>query len=346
MHSDPTIVVFGAGAVGATVGGWLAPVWDKLYFVDRAPVVSALRERGLTLYLGGRKEAAETVRVKAAESLAEVPRPDVIVLAVKNYSLESCSRLLLNALGGDKATIVALQNGVENQEVLPRHFSRVIYGVVGYNAWVDEPGVAGYQKRGPLVIGTLLDRHRAELEVVAHVLNLGVETVVTSHLQDAAHSKMIINLTNSLTTLIGHGVREVTDGGLFQKVLSNLTYEGVRIARAAGYRECHVGGMPSWALITAAARLPRFATRRAFEANVKKMVMSSMAQDVIQRGSVDTELESINGYFLRLSERHGVNAPFNQAVYDLCRERFAAPGGFQPMDIRDVWARVRAIGGA
>ena len=58
----------------------------------------------------------------------------------------------------------------------------------------------------------------------------------------------------------------------------------------------------------------------------------------IQRGSGDSELESINGYFLRLAERHGVKAPFSRAVYELCKQRFNAASGFEPMDIRDVWA--------
>lgn len=337
MQEQPNVVIFGAGAVGATVGGWLAPHYEPLYFIDRDEVVSALKTRGITLYQGKNKERAETVRVKAATELGDVPTPDVIILAVKNYSLVPVAELIKKAVG-DAPLIVALQNGVENQEVLPRYFSRVIYGIVGYNAWLDEPGVAGYQKRGPLVLGTILNQHCGELELMAEILNLGVETLITRRLQDAAHSKMIINLTNSLTTLIGHGFRPVSDPELFQKLLSRLTFEGVRIARAAGYRECPIGGMPSWALIAAAATLPSFLTRRAFEASVRKMVVSSMAQDVIQRGSGDSELESINGYFLRLAERHGVKAPFSRAVYELCKQRFNAASGFEPMDIRDVWA--------
>ncbi len=343
MATNPVnVVVFGAGAVGSTVGGWLAPHHRSLWFLDRGPVADALRSRGITLYQQGQKERAETVRVQVIDDLGAAPRPDVILLAVKNYSLEKAAELIRDRVGND-VIVVGLQNGVENQAILPRYFRRVLYGIVGYNAWLDEPGVVGYQKRGPLVLGTILNLHQPELGLVADLLNRGVETMITPRLPDAACSKMIVNLTNSFTTLVGHGFREISEPLLFQKLLSNLTYEGVRIARAAGYREWHVGGMPSWALMTAAANLPLFVTRSAFQKNVKKMVISSMAQDILQRGGSDSELESINGYFLRLADAHGVSVPYNRAVYQLCKERFGE-AGFRPLDVREVWDRARALG--
>ncbi len=340
MLRDLNVLIFGAGAVGSTVGGWLAPHHRSLHFFDRGPVASALKERGLTLYLQHQKERAETISVPIVSNLDDVPKPDVILLSVKNYSLDAVARTLVEKFGRE-SIVVALQNGVENQSILPKHFSRVVYGIVSYNAWIDEPGVVGYQKRGPLVVGSILNLHRSDVALVADLLNKGVETTITERLQDATHSKMIVNLTNSFTTLIGHGFRSVSDPALFQKILSNLTYEGVCIARAAGYRECQVGGMPSWALMTAAAKLPAFVTKKPFEKNVKKMVISSMAQDMIQRGGVDSELETINGHFIALAERHAVRAPFNRAIYELCREHFKP--GFEPLDVRDVWARVQAL---
>jgi 2-dehydropantoate 2-reductase len=247
---------------------------------------------------------------------------------------------LIKAKLGDAPVIVALQNGVDNQEIVPRHFTKVIYGIVAYNAWIDAPGVVGYQKRGPLVLGTprtadLADEKRA----LAELLGRGVETVVTDRFQDAAHSKMVINLTNSLQALIGHPLTPIGNRALFQKVLTNVTWEGVQIVQAAGHEECRLGGMPPWWLMRAAAQLPPFLTRRAFEKNVKKMVMSSMAQDVLQRGGADSELETLNGYFIKLADQHGVAAPYNRALYALCKERFGKPD-FKPLPIEEVWMRI------
>ncbi len=333
------LVFVGTGVIGGSVGAWVAPHYDRLYFVDRGDSAKALRERGLTVYPGDDPERRYTVQVKVVDDVGEVPDADVILFGVKNYGLEAAAKAVRERLG-DRPLVIGMQNGVENQRVLPRHFSRCAYCVVCYNAWADSPGVIGYQKRGPLVLGTPDNGLRAELRDVARVLGLGVPTVVTDHLGDAVHGKLVINLTNSLTTLVGHRVRPISDDALFQRLLTNLTWEGVRIVRAAGFGECNLGGMPSWKMLWAGSHLPRAVTRPMFERNVAKMVMSSMAQDILQRGGRESELETINGYLLSLADRHGVAAPYNRAVYDLCRREFAKER-FEPLDVADVWAAVQ-----
>lgn len=332
------IVFFGAGAIGQSVGAWVSEHHPDVFFADRGKVARTMKEKGVTLYL---KDADETRRhfpMRVIENLAALKDADVIVIGVKNFNIHEVCKMIKNETG-DRPLIIAMQNGVENQSIVPRYFSKVIFCVIGYNAWFDEPGVLGYQKKGPLVFGTLHNELTEEMNMVAAIFNKGVETVVVDHLQDAVHSKLIINLTNSVTTLVGLGFREISDMRLFQKLLTNLLYEGTKIARAAGYKECKIGGMPPWILMQAGATLPQFLTRGMFRNNVKKMVISSMAQDIIQRGGSESELETINGYFVRLAEKHGVKAPYNNAVYKLCLREFSKPG-FKPLDVKDVWNEV------
>lgn len=353
---NPKIVFFGAGAVGGSVGAWVASRYDNTAFLDQGPIADAIRERGITTYCADEPEKKENVRVKVIGGLKEAASADVIAVAVKNYSLDAVAKAI-RAEAGDKPVIVAMQNGAENQKVLPRYFTKVIYCVIGYNAWLDEPGVVGYQKKGPLVFGTPDNSLQEEMRILAEIFNRGVETVIVDHLQDAVHSKLIINLANSLTTLVGHKFRPISDMALFQKLLSSLLLEGVRIARAAGYHECKIGGMPPWRTIWMVAKLPRLITGGMFDKNADRMVMSSMAQDIIQRPAAalarpvargtatspsrgpDSELETINGYFLALAERYGMDVPYNRAVYELCRREFAKPR-FEPMDVREVWEQV------
>jgi 2-dehydropantoate 2-reductase len=336
MTPEPNVLVFGAGAVGATVGGWLAERYPRVWLLDVAPVVEKLNARGLQLYLG-EKARATTVKVQAVAELAQAPAPEVVIVAVKTYSLDKVCALVKEKLG-DAPLVLALQNGVDNQTILPKYFSKAIYGVVSYNAWIDEPGVVGYQKKGPLVLGTPDNSLGGEARALASLLSRGVETVTTDHFLDAAYSKMVVNLTNSLQALIGHPLQPIGNRALFQRVLTHLVWEGVQIVRADGRRECRLGGMPSWKLMWAAANLPPFLTRGAFEKNVKKMVMSSMAQDVLLRGGGDSELETLNGHFIRLADRHKLAVPYNRAVYALCQERFGK--GMPPLSIDEVWSAV------
>ncbi len=337
---DLKLVFLGTGVIGGSVGAWIAERYDNIFFLDQGEVAKALKERGITTYLGEEPGKRTTVPVKVIDDLGEALDADVVVLGVKNYSLDAVARLVKEKMG-DRPIIVGMQNGLENQRILPAYFSRVIYCVVSYNAWSDEIGVIGYQKKGPLHFGTSHNELQTEMEDIVDIFNLGVETHITHHIVDAAHCKLVINLTNSLTTLIGLTYKEIPNRALFQKVLTGLTWEGVQIVKAAGVKESRLGGMPSWLLIWAGAHLPRAVSSGLFEKNVKKMVISSMAQDIIQRGSRDSELETINGYIVQLAEKHGVPAPFNRAVYDLSKQEFSKPK-FEPIDVEEVWEYVRA----
>ncbi len=334
------IVFFGAGAIGASVGGWVAPHNPDTWFVDQGQISEALKTKGITLYEGDRKdETMAMVPVNVMEDLSELKSADYIVIGVKNYSLEKVAGLIKEH-AGDNAVIISMANGAENQKILPKFFSRVIYCVISYNAWMDYPVCVGYQKKGPLILGTPDNSLQAEMRQVAAEFNRGVETVVTDHLEDAVHCKIIVNLTNSLTTLVGHGFREISDFEIFRKLLTNMLYEGVQVVKAAGYRECRLGGMPSWSTMRAGAKLPGFLVRGTFRKNVSKMVRSSMSQDILQRGGTESELESLNGYILDLADKHGVLVPYNRAIYDLCRENFGQ-SGFKPLDVTEVWDRVK-----
>ncbi len=337
---DLKVAFFGTGAIGASVGGWVAPAHAETYFIDQGKILDALKAGGITVYQGDRKKETTThVPVRVIENLEDLRSMDVIVLGVKNFSLDSVARLIRQH-ARDDVIIVSMANGIDNQSILPRYFSKVIYCIVSYNAWMDRPVVVGYQKRGPLVLGTPDNGLQTEMNAIADIFGQGVETVVTDHLQNAIHSKIVVNLTNPVTTLVGHGFKEIADFDTFQKILSNTLYEGVRIVKAAGFRECKLGGMPPWILLQASALLPRSITRPLFKKNVKKMVMSSMSQDIIQRGGTDSELESLTGYILRLARQNRVKAPYNEAIYELGRELFSKPG-FTPLEVRDVWARIR-----
>jgi 2-dehydropantoate 2-reductase len=337
LGENSKVLIFGAGAIGASVAAWLAPHHKNLFVHDQPAVRDVLRKKGITHYQGGHPGQRETVPVNVIDRLDEI-QPDVIAIGVKNYSLEKVAAMLHEAYG-DAPLILALQNGVENQQVLPRFFPRVVYCVISYNAWLDDPGVVGWQKRGPLIIGTRHNELRPEARELAALFTPGVETVVTSKFQDAAHCKLVINLTNSLTTLIGHGYREITDRKLFQKLVTNLTWEGVTILKAAGHRESKLGGMPPWAFMWAGSHLPRWLTKPLFEKNIKKMVISSMAQDIMQRRTGDSELATINGYLLGLADEHGLAVPFNRAVYEMCVREFAKPD-FTPLSVEEVWAEI------
>ncbi|WP_310619458.1 ketopantoate reductase family protein [Flexibacterium corallicola] len=336
--SKKNILVFGAGAIGTTVAAWLGEAGHAVTLFDKQAVADTINAQGLCVYWGEQKDVPFKIKVPVLHDLEDVSPPDLIIICVKNYSLDGVSKALLEKFGAN-VPVLGLQNGLENQEILPKYFTRVLYGVVCYNAWVDGAGIAGFQKKGPIAIGHNGGIPEQDVADIVSALNQGVESFYCKEYQDAAHSKIVINLVNSLTTLVALHENDLSKSVAFQKLLTGMTYEGMKVMKAAGYKESKLGGMPSWLLITAAGVLPSFMTRKPYLKNLKKMVVSSMAQDIILNGGTTSELETINGYVLQLARRHGVKTPINDAIYEICREEFSKKP-FKSVTVDYIWERV------
>jgi 2-dehydropantoate 2-reductase len=331
------VIIIGAGgAIGSCLSGWLSEVSKEIYLFDKPSVSEILRKKGITYYK--QNEGKKNVKVKVIDKLSDVDKPDLIVVVVKNYSLDGVSQLIKDNVKGNPV-ILGLQNGIENQKILPKYFDKVVYGIIEFNAWLDEVGVVGYQNHGPFVIGTLDNSLQEEMKAISELFNKGVETIVTDRILDAAYCKMVINLTNSFTTLVGMGYREITNLPAFKEILTNSMYEGVKILKKKGVKEFKAHTMPGWLKIIAGAKLPNFITNGMFKKNLAKMVLSSMAQDIIQRKSSESELESLIGEFVRMADSCNMDIPYNRTVYKLCKERFAQDP-FVPMTEEEVLAEV------
>jgi 2-dehydropantoate 2-reductase len=335
--SDAKILFIGPGAIGASVAAWVAENYPQTFIMGHGASQAALRQNGVTTYRFADPVATRrTVRIATVDRPGDVGDADVVVLAVKNYSLAAVAEQVKAELG-DKPIIVSMANGIDNQRILPKLFSKVVYAIVPYNARRDQPVVVGYQRKGPLLIGALgnLDR---ELRLVKSILSRGCPTEIVDRIQDAIHTKIVINLTNALDALVERGVQPLSSPPIFQQLLTQTLWEGVRTIRAAGFREYHIPMMPSFAFLHLAAVLPGWLIRPLFRRRLRAMYISSMTQDVALRGAQDTELESITGYVVRLAAEHGVAAPYNRAIYRLGRENFHP--GFKPLSCEAVLAAV------
>lgn len=332
------ILLIGAGAIGASVAAWLSEAQANIWVCDIGENLIALKKGGITTY---QTDAAETTRrttqVNTVERFADLPDADIVLLAVKNYNLATVAAEL-RAQFGDRPIIVSMANGVDNQTILPPLFSKVVYCIVGFNARRDIPVVVGYQKRGPLIVGIADQTLQPQLQRVQTLLSRACPTEAAPDFQDAVHTKIVLNLTNALDALVGHGYAPLSSFDVYQHLLSHTLWEGVRIVRAAGYREHAIAGAPSFRSMHLAILLPRWITRPLFRRKLRAIVMSSMTQDVFLHDGRNTELESLTGYIVRLAQRYGVSAPYNTTIYHLGLERFRP--GFTPMRCEEVLTAV------
>ncbi|HDP79260.1 MAG TPA: ketopantoate reductase family protein [Spirochaetes bacterium] len=342
MGQEPTIIIYGAGAIGSSLGAWLAPHCPRLSLYARGEHARKIKADGLVVYLKGEPEKREPLFVNIIDDLAEHPGADIVIVAVKNYDLEEAAADIREKLG-DRPVVLGLQNGLENMKILPRYFPRAAFGVVCYNAWRDGLGLVGAEKKGPIVLGApeRTPEMKEALALLASVLGRGLEVKIEADIAGAAHSKLLMNLSNSVFTLVGHGMKPMGPIRPLKKVFLSVVLEGIGILKNAGWREVSLPGMPGWKTLRLAAMLPDFISDRIFEADFKKIGMNSMGQDVFLNGRGLTELDSLNGRVLALADDLGMEAPVNRALYQLCR-RSLDQKPFTPMSAEELW---EALGG-
>jgi 2-dehydropantoate 2-reductase len=337
MKEKPSVLIVGAGAIGLSVAGWIFPHNENLNILARGESVDAIRRKGLRLYKIGQETITAPIPVKVIESLDEIPSPDIIIITVKNYDLDRTAQTLRQRLGNCQPIVASLQNGLENQKIMPKYFSRSVYGVVCYNAWREGAGKASYVKRGYLIIGTPNNELQFELKSVKSVLYPGLECFITNRLQDAVHCKLAINLINALMALVGFRKRSVESEKILVHMTTRLLGEGIQVLQAAGFKEHGLGGLPSWNDIQIAVNMPESPTNPLHDFIVNRVGPTSMTQDVFS-GKSTTELESLSGYMLELARKVGVPMPINQAIYEIAKKQFCP--GFIPIPEIDLWEMI------
>lgn len=333
-------LIVGAGAIGATLAAWMDEAGLDVTLVAR-PRSAQVLARGITVR-GGAGELIRRVRVVA--SVVEAGDADVAILATKTGDVATAA-IEVRERFGPELPAIALQNGAAHLPVLPAILPRTVFAIAAYNVWNESDGVFGARERGPIALGATAPGLDALVRSAAPELARALPVRVTDRIVDAIHHKIVVNLANSITTLVGAGFREVPDRAELRRMTTAVLWEGMRVMRGAGYRPVRDAGMPPPAILWAGARLPDRLTRRLIERNMGRMAVSSMAQDVIGRGRTTTELDAINGRVVELAREHGLAAPLNAALCELCREEFAKGAAFVPWNPARAWAEIRRRAG-
>src|SRR5207302_6987932 len=145
--------VFGAGAIGGTVGAHMVRGGESVLFVDRdTEHVRAMQQRGLTI-----RGFAETftVKVDATTPDALPDRLETVLLACKAPATEDAVRSFMDRLAPD-GCVVSLQNGLNELQIARLvGAARTIGAFVNFSADYLEPGLIHFGGRGAFWLGEL-----------------------------------------------------------------------------------------------------------------------------------------------------------------------------------------------
>src|ERR1700694_162657 len=295
----PRIAVVGAGAVGGYFGGMLARAGAPVVMIGRPAFVEAARKNGLFL---DTLQFKETVRVEASAELVAVRGADLILFCVKTTDTESMARALAPLLSSS-ATVVSLQNGVDNAEKIRAAGIDALSAVVYVAASVPAPAHVKHVGRGDLVIGP---RHARAEKFAALFERAGVACRISDNIDGELWTKLIWNCALNAISALGrakYGQIAASDDA--RKVVETVVNEVLAVAAAARIQ------------------LPGVETPQAGLAGALKIAtqmssaISSTGQDLM-RGK-RTEIDSLNGYIARRGAERGVATPVNHALYALVK---------------------------
>jgi len=296
-------VIYGAGAIGATIGGRLHHAGSDVTLIARGAHREALERDGLRLQT---PDADDLLRVPVAEAPngLDLGPKDVVVLAMKGQDAVP-ARDALAVAADPGVAVVCAQNGVENERAAARRFANS-YGMLVYvPAQHLEPGVvqvfAG-PTHGVLDLGRVPHGadERAEW-IAADLSDAGFASRASERIMHFKYVKLLDNLGNAIDALL-------EDGGEPEELERRARKEGLRCYEAAGIEVASNEEMGE--------RTSLMSPMRAVAGSEHQG--GSSWQSMV-RGTGAIEADYLNGEVVLLGRLHGVPTPVNEALQRLAR---------------------------
>lgn len=342
MGTALRIGVMGAGAIGCYVGGCLAAEGGDIVFVGRERQKAELAASGLTVsgLDGVRARVIAKDRIVFETELSALAECDLVLCCVKSAQSAEAAQQLASVLRPD-VIVVSMQNGVRNADVLRGGLpdQTVLGGIVGFNVVSQGNGAFRQATTGPLVIeaSSSGDGRVAQLGKLLEAAGLEVEVV--ADIRPLQWSKLVMNLNNAVSALTDQPTRELLFGQGYRQILAAIMEEAVAVLRKSGTRTARLGPLPV-RLFPFVLRLPAPLLRIVASAQLKvdPQARSSMWED-LSRGR-KTEVDHLNGEIVRLAEATGLRAPLNARIVEIVHEVEQRSEGSPKLSADALWAQL------
>lgn len=328
MTGGPKVAILGAGSVGCFIGGSWQAAGVPITFIGRPKLSRDIDEHGLTLtdYSGweARLAPGDVDYRCGAEGLDQA---EVIALTVKSGDTAAAAdEIAKYATPG--ATVISFQNGVSNVDALEQGLGgrfEVARGMVPYN--VAYLGNGRFHKG---VAGDLYAERREHVEDLAESVGSGPAALkLSGDMLALAWGKLLINLNNAINALSGCTLQDELKRRDYRRVFAASMREGLDLLKRADVEPATVGPISPQALPRIVSS-PDWIFNNAFlkRWKIDAKARSSMADDLA--AGRKTEVEHLNGEFVRLAERLQRAAPVNRAIVELVRKAEAGAPPLSP----------------
>lgn len=224
--------IVGAGAIGGTVGAYMARAGHDVLFVDAAADhVAAINERGLTI-----KAFDETFTVHApAITPDKLAGPlDAVLLATKAMATESAVRTVLPHLADD-GFIVSVQNGLNELTIADIvGAERTVGCFVNFSADYQEPGLIHYGGPGAFYVGELDGRITPRVTELQQVLSAWGPVETTDNIFGYLWGKQGYGAMLFVTALTNETMGDCIDQN--RELMVDVACEVLTVAKALGVK--------------------------------------------------------------------------------------------------------------
>jgi len=314
------VLVWGAGAMGGTLGAHLVREGFPVFFVDRDPEhVEAMNRSGLRIT---GPVAEFTVPAQAVLPGDLQGHYSTVFLCVKAHHTREAVAEVARHLERQGA-VISIQNGL-NEMVIEEVVgpARTVGAFVNFGADCLEPGVIHWGGRGAVVVGELDGRLTLRVKAIHRMLTfLEPRAVVTDNIFGYLWGKLAYAALLFATALTDAPIAEVLARERFRPLLVALAREVVAVAEARGVRLEGFDGFDPGAFGPGAA--PEAATRSlddlvAFNRRSAK-THSGIWRDLAVRHR-PTEVDAQLGIVVELGREVGVPTPLLERLVHLIHE--------------------------
>ena len=292
------VMILGAGALGAFVGGRIAKAGYSVQLVNRSSSnAKVINTQGLKV-----ETSEETFVVHPdAVRLEQASDARFVLLFTKTYQSEEAIKAVQAKLS-PSSIIVTLQNGLGNGQRLAEQVKQsVIHGVTMIPATQVEPGFVRSHGFSDTWFGPLNPNDKYALSAAVDLEKILTESGVTASNVDQPLNKIwqkaCFNVAmNGVCALTDAGPGIVNDIEALKREAHALADEAVSVATA----------MNATVDTDALHNLINFACAE------HRFHQPSMLQDV--RAARLTEVDSLNGFVVEQATRLGVSVPKNELI--------------------------------
>ena len=312
MNDDSRrVLIWGAGAIGGTIGAYLVRGGCDVTFVDvDASHARAINERGLSITgpFGDFNVGAPACTPEQLEG-----HWNTVLLCTKAQHTAQAAQALAPHLRPD-GVVVSIQNGL-NPLILNEHIppGQVLGSFVNFGADYLEPGVVQYGGRGVVVIGEqdgqLTERARQLHQILQH---FEPAAILTPNVFGYLWSKLAYGALLFATAVTNDSIADALEQPEDRAMYTELGREVMRVALAHGIVPEAFNGFDP------AAFLPD-ASGGAAQASLDEMVAfnrrsakthSGIWRDLAVRKRT-TEVDAQLGWVVHFGRQHGIPTPLN-----------------------------------